>query len=176
MVTTSKTAGVDVILTEPIVGGISTIKEKLQNTISEVDSKLTPKAEHVLFNWRNPVISAENAPVVTMRLGTTQYTDALFGRKTKSNETGQFITVPFSLHVWNEKLVYEMQDGVDESKPTTELADKIVTALEKFKNDANGSGICYFFNVTARESEPERGPQNLNRVIIEGFMTVKRPL
>ena len=168
--------GIDVILVDKeVVGGTSAIKNKLQALIAAVDTKLSPKDDHVLFNWRNPVIAGERCPIVTMRLGTSQYTDVIFGRKVKSNESGQYIVIPFSLHVWNEKLNYEMQEG-NESKPTTDLADKIVTTLLKAENDANGSGICHFYNVTARESEPERGPQNLNRVIIEGFIQVKRLL
>jgi len=176
MVTTIGGYGVDVVLVEEdIVGGISSVKNKIQDLISEVDSKLSPKKDHILFNWRSPVISGELCPIVTMRLGTVQYPDVVFGRKIKSTESGQYIIYPFSLHVWNEKLNYEIQEG-NESKPTTDLADKIITALSKASNDANGSGICYFYNITSRESEPERGPQNLNRVIIEGFIKVKRPL
>jgi len=169
--------GVDVIISEPRrVGAVSTVKAKLQGYIAAVDVGLSPKEQHVSFNWKNPVINDEVCPFITMRLGTAQYTDVVYGRKIGNNQNGQFIVVPFSLHVWNEKLNYEMQDGVDESKPTTDLAEKVVTALLRFKNDSHVSGICYFYNITSRESEPERGPQNLNRVIIEGFMTVKRPL
>jgi len=168
--------GIDVILVDrEIVGGISAIKNKLQTIISGVDGKLTPKETHVLFNWKNSVINTENAPIVTMRLGTTQYPEVVYGRKVGHNESGQYVIYPFSLHVWAEKLNYEMQEG-NESEPATDLADKIVTTLLKMSNDSTVSGICYFYGVTARESEPERGPQNFNRVIIEGFIMVKRLL
>jgi hypothetical protein len=168
--------GLDVILVDrEIVGGISAVKNKLQTLVASADLKLSPKESHVLFNWRNPVISAEIAPIVTMRLGTTQYPEVIYGRKVGHSESGQYVVYPFSLHVWAEKLNYEIQEG-NESEPATDLADKIVTLLLKAGNDANNSGICYFYGVTARESEPERGPQNFNRVVIEGFIMVKRLL
>jgi len=168
--------GVDVILVDPnIVGGLSEIKTKLQEIVASADGNLNPAKDHVLFNWRNPMISGEHVPIVTMRIGTAQYADMIYGRRVKSNEYGKFIIYPFSLHVWNAKFEYEMQFG-DESKPTTNLADKIINKLERFTGDQASSGICYFYGITGRESQPERGPQNLNRVIVEGFMLAKRIL
>lgn len=176
MSTTETTGiGLDIILVqEQKTGGIAKVKAKLQDIIVAVDTRLIPKATHISFNWKNPIINDEIAPIVTMRLGTIQYNETVYGRKLSSTKTGHLITIPFSLHVWNEKLNYELQDGVDESIPTTELAEKIIDALESFPNDGGNSGICYFHNITSRESEPERGPKNMNRVIIEGFMIVKR--
>lgn len=167
--------GVDVILVDPdLVGGRSEVKLRLQEIVASASGSLSPAQDHVLFNWRNPFISHENVPIVTMRLGTVQYADVVYGRRVKRNEYGQYVVYPFSLHVWHEKLSYEMQFG-DESRPTTDLADRIVNKLERHSGSGN-SGVRYFYGVSSRESQPERGPQNLNRVIIEGFIMVKRLL
>lgn len=166
---------VDVLLTDPeIVGGTSAVKNKLATIVSSASTKLSPANTHILFNWKTPMNELELFPIVTMRLGTAQFTDTIYGRVPKSGQHGKYIIYPFSLHIWAEKLNYELQEG-NESEPATDLADLIINKLENFTGDRI-SGICYFYNITSRESEPERGPKNLCRVIVEGFMQVKRLL
>jgi hypothetical protein len=153
------------------VGGISAVKAKILTLISTADASLSPEASHVFPNWRTEINYLEsNYPVVTVRLGNVIVGDKTYGRQIGNNTRGQFVTYIFTAHVWDEN-----NTSGPKSKDVCDLADKIIDVLENYSGD-NVSGIKYFENITARESEPERGPQRLSRVIIEGFIVAKRPL
>jgi hypothetical protein len=154
------------------VGGISAVKTKLLALIVTADSGLSPQASHVFPNWRTDIdFLEEDFPVVTVRLGTVSFPESVYGRKISPSEKGHYAVYPFSAHVWEDKAETDPK-----SKPACDLADKIIDVFEKYKGETTGSGIRYFYNVTARESESERGPQQLCRVIIEGFILVGRKL
>jgi hypothetical protein len=162
------------------VGRMTPVKAKMLEVIASADSTLSPQAVHVRPDWKTAVEYLENNyPIVTLRIGSEIVSELIYGRQISSTERGHYITYSFSAHVWAEKSYQLFEAGADETvaqaKPASDLADKIIDTLEKYKGDAT-SGICYFHNITARESEPERGPQRLTRIILEGFVMVKRPL
>ena len=177
-------AALDVQLTKQtsLQGRISIVTRSLQAIIGGADGLLEPITTHVLVNWKVPVeYLATNYPVVTLRVGDEDMTEKIFGRQMAASQRGMFVTYPFSAHVWGEKTwqYFEDVDNEDESVPqaktATDIADNIIDAFMKFTGDAT-SGIVYFYKVTARESEPDRGPKRLTRVIITGFVIVRRPL
>ena len=153
------------------VGGMSAVKAKLLTLISTADSALTPEATHVFSNWRTEINFLEsNYPVVTVRLGNVAITENVYGRRAGVSGRAHFVTYIFTAHVWDEN-----NTTGPKSKDVCDLTGKIIDVLENYAGD-NISGIKYFERISARESEPERGPQRLSRVIMEGFVVAKRPL
>lgn len=152
------------------VGGISAVKTKVLELITAADSSLFPQATHVHPNWKTDInYLNENFPVVTIRVGNADVSERVYGRQIGGNSRGTYAVYTISAHVWDEK------DTTDPtSKSACDLADKIVDYLLNYSGDSI-SGICYFSNLTIRESEPDpRGPQRLSRVIIEGLIFCKR--
>lgn len=179
----SASGGVDVLLSStPTQGRHSNVTMALQGIISNADPSLQPANIHVLPNWKTPVnYLAENYPVVTIRVGNDDLTEKIYGRQMAGTQRGLFVTYAFTAHVWGEKSwnLFDDVDTENESQPQANLAsdlgDKIIDALMKFSGDSY-SGIVYFDKIKMRESEPERGPQRLTRMIISGFIMVRRPL
>lgn len=178
--------GLDVVLTtQPKQQGrINPVTVAMLAIIADADSSLQPQTRHVLPNWKTPVNYLEtNYPVVTLRVGNVDMTEKIYGRTMfgVSNQRGHFVAYAFTAHVWGEKTwqLFEDIDHEDEAVPqarnASEVADNIIDAFEKFTGDST-SGIVFFDKITARESEPERGPQRLTRFIIAGFVFVQRPL
>jgi hypothetical protein len=178
--TRTKGYGLDILLVPLNVGRMTIVKSTIMDIIAGSDSSLSPKTIHVRGDWKtgNQYL-ATNYPVVTFRLGAENVTERIYGRQISSSKRGHYVAYSFSAHVWSEKSYQLFEEGVDDNQsqaqPASDLADKIIDVFEKYNGDAN-SGICYFEKITARESEPERGPQRLTRIIIEGFVIVKRPL
>jgi hypothetical protein len=162
------------------VGGMNNVKTAMLIIISSADSSLSPQNTHVRGDWKIMTSYVENNfPVVTLRLGSEDVSERVYGRQMSGNRRGHYVTYAFSAHVWAEKDYQMFDDDMDDyvlqAKPASELADKIIDVLENFTGDTT-SGICWFDKILARESEPERGPQRLTRIIIEGFVIVQRPL
>lgn len=154
------------------IGGISAVKSKVLTLITAADNSLSPQATHVHPNWKTDInYLEENFPVVTVRIGNADVSERVYGRQVGSSNRGTYAIYTISAHVWDEK------DTTDPtSKSACDLADKIIDKLLNYAGDST-SGICYFSNLTARESEPDpRGPQRLSRVIIEGLIFCKRIL
>jgi hypothetical protein len=163
-------------------GNYSIVTETILSLIASADSSLQPQSTHVLPNWKTPVnYLAENYPVVTLRVGMENLAERIYGRQISSSQRGHFVVYKFSAHVWAEKTwqLFQDIDEEDETIPVvanaSDLADKIISIFLKYTGD-DISGIVLFDRITSRESEPERGPQRLTRIIIEGFVLVKRPL
>jgi hypothetical protein len=177
-------AGIDVVLTKQTkrAGRIDLVIEAMLQIISGADTLLQPQTTHVLPNWKTSVnYLAENYPVVTLRVGNEDVTERIYGRIMSPTQRGHFVTYAWTAHVWAEKTwqLFQDVDQEDETIPmvrnAADIADNIIDALTSFTGDST-SGIVYFDRITARESEPERGPQRLTRVIIAGFVLVQRPL
>lgn len=175
--------GIDVTLASPSKEGWhSSVTSKMLSIIASASTCLLPQKIHVLPNWKTgDQYLAENYPVVTLRVGTKSMNETVYGRKISSTEFGHYVTYSFSAHVWALKTwqLFEDTDEEDETVPqannASDLADLIIDVLEKYNGDST-SGICFFEKITVRESEPERGPQRLTRMIIEGLVVVKRPM
>jgi len=175
-----KTPSIDVIIAPTNEGRMTPVKNEMLRIISSSDDQLQPQETHVRPDWKiADFYVVENYPVVTLRLGTEDMTEHVYGRQLSATQRGYFVTYKFSAHVWAEKSYQLFDEGADETqaqaKPASELADKIMDVLLLYTGDET-SGIWYFDKLTARESEPERGPQRLTRVIIEGYVLAKRPL
>jgi len=153
-------------------GYITAIRTKLLTIIAGADSSLSPQSTHVSADWKVAIDWLEDAaPCVTVRVNEAIFRELIYGKQIGNNKKGAYIQVPFSAHVWAEDVT---TSGHMKSETASDLADKIINTLEKYTGDST-SGIMYFFNLTSRESEPDRGPQRLSRFIVEGYMMVKRP-
>jgi len=177
----SKSSSTDVIIEPTNEGRITPVKNEMLAIIADADEQLQPQNIHVRPDWKiADYYVIENYPVVTLRLGTVDLTEQLYGRQISKTQRGHFVIYKFSAHVWAEKAYQLFDVGADETqaqaRPASELADAIMDHLLTFTGGDDTSGIWYFDKLTARESEPERGPQRLTRVIIEGYVIAKRPL
>jgi len=168
----TKGYGIDVILAES-AGKAEAVKNKLMEIISDADESLQPQNNHVSGDWRVETYWIEGAKsAVTVKINEAVFTDLIFGRKTSSTTSGQFISVPFSAHIWKENAITGLK-----ARYALNLADKIIDILLTYTPpEDDTSGIVYFYDITSRESEPDRGPKAMSRVIIEGFIMVKRLL
>lgn len=151
---------------------MSDVKQKVIDLIALADISLNGTT-HVKGDWRLNVWELQDTklPIVTVRVGTSDETN-MYGRFIDSSNRGAFITFPFSAHVFHS---HSVTANTLKAKKVMDLADKIITYLEKVTFDAS-SGVLYFYGLTARESEPEGGPMQYSRVIIEGFVVARRPL
>jgi len=177
------TTSIDVCIQSLIpitIGRMSKVKDELMEIIADADEQLQPQNIHVRPDWKIAVYYLENNyPVVTLRLETEIVPERIYGRMLPKEERGHYVSYAFTLHVWAEK-EYQLFEGtgdevVAQAKPASVLADKIIETLKMYNGD-DVSGIRYFEQLSSRESEPERGPQRLTRIIITGFVIVKRPL
>lgn len=183
MINMSSGYGIDVTLASPSKEGWhSAVTSKILMIIASASTSLSPQRTHVLPNWKTgDQYLSDNYPVVTLRIGTKNMSELVYGRKISSTEFGHYVTYSFSAHVWALKTwqLFEDSDEEDETVPqannASDLADLIIDVLEKYIGDST-SGICFFHKITVRESESERGPQRLTRMIIEGLVVVKRPM
>lgn len=176
---TPKGSSIDIIIAPSNEGRMTPVKDMMLNIIASVDPSFSPQNIHVRGDWKIAVTYlSDNYPVVTLRLGNVTVTERVYGREIGGNQRGHYVTYNFSAHVWAEKS-YQLFDETDnnqsQAQPASDLADAIIDTLQKYNGDEI-SGIRYFEKITARESEPECGPQRLTRIIIEGFVVVKRPL
>jgi hypothetical protein len=176
----NKGAGIDALLVPSNEGRMTAVKNKMLEIISGADPSLLPQNTHVRGDWKIAINYLEtNYPIVTLRLGNVNVIEQIYGRQMSATRRGHYVAYSFSAHVWAEKSYQLFDEGADEhqtqARLASDLADIIIDTLEKYNGDET-SGICYFDNITARESEPERGPQRLTRIIIEGMILVKRPL
>lgn len=157
------------------VGGHYDVKDKLMDLIVLADTSLSPKATHVLGHWRPQTweLTDDKMPIVTVRIGPVTIEETSFGRKIRHNVTGTYAAFFFTLQVWAKNATITSTVLLKE-KDVMVLADKIVTYLKKYSGDAT-SGIAYFRDVSFRGADPEGGPLSYSRVIIDGFIFVKRP-
>lgn len=176
----TKGSSTDVIFAPTNEGRMTPVKNALMEIIAGADPQLLPQDTHVRADWK--ILESyleDNYPVVTVRLGNVDMTERVYGRQMSKTMRGHYVTYAFSAHIWAEKSYQLFDEGADEhqtqARPACELADIIIDVFEEFNGDPT-SGICWFYNVTARESEPERGPQRLTRIIITGFVIAQRPL
>lgn len=160
-------------MTEVPSGGIDETKKRLQTLIETAE----PSA-HVYRDW---YIAQENLyspvtgpklPIVTLRIGPAAIWDVVYSRLIP--EKGDMALYSFSAHCFASACT---ESGEEKYKHAHDLADRIITYLNS--QDWNSSphsdyGITDVFDLTARESEPQRSKRKVCRVIIEGVMVVKR--
>jgi len=154
-------------------GGINETKKRLIALIGEAEP-----ASHVFGDWYiaqeelySPV-TGPKLPIVTVRLGPAAIWDAVYSRRIP--EKGDMALYSFSAHCFASACTAA---GEEKYKHAQDLADRIMTYLNS--RDWNSAphtsyGITDVFDLTARESEPQRSKRKVCRVIIEGMMVVKR--
>jgi len=173
--------GVDVLLVPQSApqGRQNPVKMAMLLIIASADVKLQPQNVHVRGDWKIAnYLTSENYPIVTVRMGNVDMTEKVYGRLIGGQMRGHYVTYAFSAHVWGEKSTQlfdeTMNDTIPQAQPASDITDEIIDVLEQYIGD-DVSGICWFYEVKARESEPDRGPQRLTRFIIEGYVTARRP-
>lgn len=150
-------------------GNIYDVKEAMITHISEADESLQPKTTHVFPKWNLDVWETDSAkmPVVTVRIGPANINETVYGRQLGGDKRGNHVVYFFTAHVHHEN-----DTGTEPSKKAMDLADKIITKLEQ--SEDSSSGIVYYDGLTYREASALH--YGLSRVIIEGYVFVRRPI
>lgn len=149
-------------------GNLADVKNAIITHISEADASLIPLIEHIFLKWNLNIweTNTDKMPVVTVRVGPVNINETAYGRILSSTKKGTYATFYFTMHVH-----HSIDSGTEPSKNAMDLADKIVTKLEKSADAA--SGIVYYSGVTYREASGMH--HGLARIIIEGYVFVRRP-
>jgi len=159
----------------PAVGGIDAVKSDLKTYIEAASSQLTDK---VFGNWRLGIEkiykprSGLQLPAVTIRISPLTVRDMTYTRKVP--ESGSMETVAFTAHVFHSACNIS---GQEKYKHAHDIADIIMTYLESIDWNTGSyadSSIVDIYDMSARESEPSKGPRRTCRVIIEGMILSKR--
>jgi len=147
------------------------VKNKLAYFISQADASLQPQDDHVLLNWKTNIwkLTESKFPVVTLRMMPSASKDFVYGRQV-GGETGIHIIYSFTAHVF----AMVKATGNAKARDALDLADKIETYL--LKQSDSITGIEHIFDISKRESEPDRGARRVSRVIMTGRILVKKPL
>lgn len=159
----------------PAVGGIDAVKTDLKTYIEAASSQLTNK---VFGDWRVGIEkiyrprTGLRLPAVTVRISPLTVRDLVYSRKVP--EDGSMETVAFTAHIFHSACGLA---GQEKYKHAHDIADIIMTYLERIDWNSGSyadSSICDIYDMSARESEPSRGPRRICRVIIEGMILSKR--
>lgn len=164
-------------MSHPIESGtINDAKKCLMELIEESDP--IQLADKVYGDWTEAMekiygpISGLKVPAVTVRLAPAMIWQAHYARRIP--EAGDMGIYSFTAHVFHKGCT---DAGEEKYKYTQDLADKIMHHLLTRKWEAEEScPIADIYDIQARESEPKQGSksQKLCRIIIEGYMLVKR--
>ena len=117
-------------------------------------------------NWRRTEQEiVRHLPFVTVRLKDV-LTD-VYDRDIGESSSGSIAHYAFSLFIFHSNC---MESGEEKGKYAQDVADRIISHLT-----GQPSVIGYDIDeLTARESETERGAHRISRVIIEGSCHIKR--
>lgn len=151
-------------------GYMNTVKMKLCDHITSADATLSPVTTHVLPSndeqmWK---YDTANMPIVTVRIGPSTESEVIQGRQLGNSQWGNFVSFFFTAHLFT--LINETVNE-DKTKTAMDLAELIKEKLTRSKDDA--SGIMYYYGITVRESQS--GMAKVAKVIIEGYIYVRRP-
>jgi len=151
-------------------GYLDAIKDALVTHISESDSSLSPATTHVLPNLNEDVwkYDTTNLPIVTVRIGPSVDMENFQGRQLGGNKMGIHVKIFFTAVLFHN--VNETENE-DKNKTAMQLAELIKENL--LRSDDSTSGICYYSDVTIRESLS--GMANVSKMIIEGYVFARRP-
>jgi len=150
-------------------GYMADVKDAIMTHISEADNSLLPKTTHVLPSWEENIwtLDTDYLPYVTVRIGPSTDHEVAYGRKILNNATGIYVSFFFTAHVY-----HTVPESGDKSTNAMNLAEKIKTKLLKSEDVA--SGIKFYREIVTREAKINM--HNVARVIVEGYVFVKRPL
>ena len=150
---------------------MSDVKEAIIAHIIAADSSLTTSSTitHVFGSWNEDIwnLDYDNLPLVSVRIGPSTDHEAVFGRKVTSSVTGIYVSFFFTAHIF-----HTVPDTGDKSKTAMDLGETIKNNL--LKVDDSDSGIVFYRDLVMRESKINI--HNVARVIIEGYVFVRRPI
>lgn len=149
-------------------GYMADVKAAMIVHIAAADASLSPAATHVIGSWDEDIwdLDYTNLPLVTVRIGPSTMHEVAYGRKINAITTGTYVSFFFTAHVF-----HTTPTTGDKSDNAMALAEKIKTYLLKAENSA--SGIIFYRDIGLREAKINI--HNVARVIIEGYIFVRRP-
>lgn len=132
--------------------------------IAQIQSAI-PEAT-VEGNWREGIGDiVRNLPFITVRL--KDVLADVYDRNIGETSDGCIAHYPFSLFIFHSNC---LESGEEKGKYAQDVADRVMSGLAP-----QPSSIGYDIGeMSARESEPERGAHRISRVIVEGSIHIKR--
>jgi hypothetical protein len=151
-------------------GYMHTVKMAIVDHISESDSSLLPKTTHVLPSTDEQIwkFDRNNLPLCSLRIGPSVDREFVQGRQLGESKVGNFVSFFFTAHLYTATNETENEDS---TKDAMNLAEVIKENL--LRSDDETSGIQYYYEITIREAPS--GATRLAKVIIEGYVMVRRP-
>jgi len=138
--------------------------ETKKTLISKI--KLAVPEATVSGNWRQDVGElVRNLPFVTVRL--SEVLSDVYDRNIGETSEGSIADYHFSAYIFHSNC---NDVGEEKGKHAQNIADRIISYLV-VQPSIIGFDI---YDMTSRESEPERGASRISRVIVEGQINVKR--
>lgn len=138
--------------------------ETKKDLISKIKSAI-PEAT-VEGNWREGINEiVRNLPFVTVRM--KDVLADVYDRNIGESSDGCIAHYPFSLFIFHSNC---LESGEEKGKYAQDVADRVMSGLAS-QPSSIGYDIGEF---SCRESEPERGPHRISRVIVEGSIHIKR--
>jgi hypothetical protein len=143
---------------------IYTVKLKLMDLIAAADSRLIPRATHVLGNWHIQIWQKgyDKYPTVTVRLQGKQ--TPIWGFKPPTIVHGELYYYDFTAFVFSDS----MQDS-------RMLADNIADYLGQHNKDAT-THIIDIINIAVREHVTTVGPKRYWRMVVSGQVVTEETL
>jgi hypothetical protein len=151
-------------------GYMSTVKYAIVTHISEADATLQPKTTHVLPSTDEQIwkFDRANLPLCSLRIGPSTDRELIQGRQLGNGKWGNFVSFFFTAHLFTP---INETENLDATQDAMNLAEKIKEHL--LRSDDAVSGIQYYYEITTREAPS--GATRLSKVIIEGYVMVRRP-
>lgn len=151
-------------------GYMYTVKMKIVDHISEADASLQPKTTHVLPSTDEQIwkFDQANLPLCSLRIGPSTDREFFQGRQLGNAKMGIHVSFFFTAHLFAPINATADEDSY---KTVMNLAEKIKEHL--LRSDDATSGIQHYYEVTTRESPS--GMSRVAKVIIEGYVMVRRP-
>jgi len=141
-----------------------TVKLALMNLIVASDSKLSPRATHVLANWhiQSWQLTMPKFPVVTVRVQMRQ--TAIWSLHPPTIAHGEVYYYDFTAYVFGDSM-----------SSSREIADNIVDYLGQHNKDP-ANHIIDIVALSLKESVPIHGPKRYWRIIVSGRVWTEEPL
>jgi hypothetical protein len=150
-------------------GYMNDVKVKLIEKIVASHVDLTASKVHA--DWKLNVwkLAQSAMPAVTVRIMPSVSKDIAYGRQVSKTQKGLYVIYSFSAHIWAVRA-----SGSVKAESAQDLADAIETYLLQNAQDTT-TGIVYVFDITKRESQPERGAKRYQRIIMNGKILARKP-
>jgi len=150
-------------------GYMNDVKVKLLEIIVASHVDLTSAKVHA--NWKLNIakMGQEDLPAVTIRIMPSATQESVYGRQLEKTKQGVHIVYNFTAHIWALRT-----SGDVEAETVQDLADAIESYLLQNGQDTT-TGIIRVFDITKRESQPDRGARRYKRIIMTGRIHARKP-